>query len=137
MNVAPNAPGARETIHAEDVASPIGPYAHAVRHDHILYCTGQLPLDPESGELGGTSIVDQARLCLENLERVCRAADTALANAARVGIYAVDLSAFREINAVYRQFFPDEPPARTMIGVASLPMGAEIEMDAIVIIPEG
>lgn len=124
-----------QAVNAADVAAPIGPYVHAVRHGAALYCTGQLPLPPEGGELVPGGPAAQAEQCLENLERVCAAAGTTLANALRVCIYAVDLSAFADVNQVYARRFGDRPPARTTIGVAALPMGAAVEMDAIVALP--
>jgi reactive intermediate/imine deaminase len=119
-------------FNAPGVPDPIGPYSHAVRHAGVLYLTGQLPLDPASGSIESDDVAEQARRCLENLAGVCAAAGTGLERTLRVGIYMQDLSAFPAVNAVYAEFFPDHLPARTTIGVAALPMGALVEMDAIV-----
>lgn len=124
----------RTTIVAPDVAAPIGPYCHAVRHGDVLYCTGQLPLPPAGGTLVDGGVREQALQCLRNLEAVCAAAGTELARALRVSIYMLDLAAFGDVNEVYKGFFGGEPPARTTIGVAGLPLGALIELDAIVAI---
>jgi 2-iminobutanoate/2-iminopropanoate deaminase len=122
----------RETVHAADAPAAIGPYSHAVRSGGLLFCSGQIPLDPASGELVGPGVAAQARRCLENLEAVARAAGTTLRRAVRITIYMVDLSAFAEVNEVCGEFFVADPPARATVGVAALPRGAGVEIDAIV-----
>lgn len=112
----------------------IGPYSHAVRSGDLLFCSGQIPLDAASGELVSVSVEAQARRCLENLEAVCQAAGTTLTRALRITIYMVELAAFAEVNAVCAEYFPREPPARVTVGVAELPRGALVEIDAIVAI---
>jgi 2-iminobutanoate/2-iminopropanoate deaminase len=124
----------RETVHAADAPAAIGPYSHAVRSGRLLFCSGQIPLDPLSGELVGPGAAAQARRCLENLEAVARAAGTTLRRAVRITIYMVDLSAFVEVNEVCGEFFATDPPARATVGVAALPRGAAVEIDAIVAI---
>jgi 2-iminobutanoate/2-iminopropanoate deaminase len=119
-------------IHAAGAPAAIGPYSHAVRVGDLLLCSGQIPLDPVSGELAGSSPAEQSRRCLENLEAVCEAAGTTLQRAARMTIYMTDLGAFAEVNEVYGSFFEREPPARVTVGVAALPRGAQVEIDAIV-----
>ncbi len=124
--------GERQTVHAPGAPGAIGPYSHAVRHGGLLYCSGQIPLDPQSGELVVVGPGAQARRCLENLEAVCAAAGTTLARAVRITIYMVELSGFAEVNEVCSEFFADDPPARVTIGVAALPRDAAVEIDAIV-----
>ncbi len=125
--------GEREIIQAAGAPPAIGPYSHAVRAGGLLFCSGQLPLDPASGELMGASAGEQARRCLENLRAVCEAAGAALERAVSVSIYMTDLGAFAEVNEVYGAFFAGgEPPARVTVGVAALPRGAYVEIDAIV-----
>ena len=125
----------REVVTALGAPAAIGPYSHAVRAGGLLFCSGQIPLDPESGEIVGDSPAEQARRCLENLQAVCAAAGASLADAVRCTVYMTDLSAFAEVNAAYGEFFPADPPARVAIGVAALPKGAEVEIDAIVALP--
>ena len=125
-------PGERETIDAPGAPQAIGPYSHAARAAGLLFCSGQIPLDPRSGELVGDTPAEQARRCLENLGEVCAAAGTSLARAVRLTIYTTRLSAFAEINEVYGSFFKESPPARAAVGVAELPKGALVEIDAIV-----
>jgi 2-iminobutanoate/2-iminopropanoate deaminase len=123
----------RETVTAEGAPAAIGPYSHAVRAGGLLFCSGQIPLDPADGELVGETPAEQAERCLLNLKAVCEAAGTSLANAVRLTVYMTDLSAFAEVNEIYGSFFADvEPPARVAIGVAALPKGAQVEIDAIV-----
>jgi 2-iminobutanoate/2-iminopropanoate deaminase len=122
----------RETVHARGAPSAVGPYSHAVRAGELLFCSGQIPLDPQSGEIVGASAAEQARRCLENLHAVCEAAGTSLERALRMTVYMTDLAAFAEVNEVYGSFFGEDPPARVAVGVAALPRGAQVEIDAIV-----
>ncbi len=123
----------RHTVTAPGAPAAIGPYSHAVRAaGELLFCSGQIPLDPASGELVGVSAGEQARRCLENLSAVCAAAGTTLDQAVRVTIYMTNLGQFAEVNEVCAELFPDDPPARVTIGVAGLPRGAQVEIDAVV-----
>jgi 2-iminobutanoate/2-iminopropanoate deaminase len=122
----------RETVHAAEAPAALGPYSHAVRSGGLLFCSGQIPLDAASGELIVGSAAAQARRCLENLDTVARAAGTTLARAVRITIYMVELGAFAEVNDVCAEVFPDDPPARATVGVAALPRGAGVEIDAVI-----
>ena len=129
-------PHNREPVTASGAPAAIGPYVHAIRAGGLLFCSGQIPLDPRTGDMVGTTPADQAGRCLENLAAVCAAAGTSLGNAVRVTIYTTDMSAFASINEVYGSFFESSPPARVAIGVAALPRGAQVEMDAVVAFPD-
>ena len=122
----------RIAIDAPRAPAAVGPYSHAVRAGDLLICSGQIPLDPASGEIVGESPAEQARRCLENLSAVCEAAGTALARAVRLTVYMTDLGAFADVNEVYGSFFPEDPPARVAVEVSGLPKGAQVEIDAIV-----
>jgi 2-iminobutanoate/2-iminopropanoate deaminase len=122
----------RKTIDAAAAPAAVGPYSHAVQANGLLFCSGQIPLDPATGEIVGETPAEQARRCLENLQLVCEAAGTKLEDAVRCTVYMTDLSAFAEVNEVYAEFFPSEPPARAAVGVSALPKGAQVEIDAIV-----
>jgi 2-iminobutanoate/2-iminopropanoate deaminase len=122
----------REIVQAPGAPAAIGPYSHAVLAAGLLFCSGQIPLDPATGELVGETPAEQARRCLENLSTVCDAAGTTLRDAVRITIYMTDLAAFGEVNEVYATFFESDPPARVTIGVAQLPKGAQVEIDAVV-----
>ncbi len=129
--------GSRQIVDAPGAPAAIGPYSHAVLVDlraagELLFCSGQIPLDPASGELIGASAAEQARRCLENLQAVCAAAGTTLGRAVRMTIYMTDLERFGEVNEVYAEFFAADPPARVTVGVAALPRGAQVEIDAVV-----
>jgi 2-iminobutanoate/2-iminopropanoate deaminase len=125
----------REPVTAIGAPAAIGPYSHAVRAGHLLFCSGQIPLDPESGKLVGKTPAAQATQCLKNLQAVCGAAGAALSDAVRCTVYMTDLGAFAAVNEVYAKFFASDPPARVAIGVAALPKGAQVEIDAIVALP--
>jgi 2-iminobutanoate/2-iminopropanoate deaminase len=124
--------GNREPVSASDAPAAIGPYVHAVAASGLLFCSGQIPLDPRTGDLVGATAADQAGRCLENLAAVCHAAGVTLGDAVKVTIYMTDMSEFASVNEVYASFFESSPPARVAIGVAALPRGAQVEMDAVV-----
>jgi 2-iminobutanoate/2-iminopropanoate deaminase len=126
----------REVITAIGAPAAVGAYSHAIRAGGLLFCSGQIPLDPESGALVAGTPGDQARQCLENISVVCAAAGASLSDAVKVTIYLVDMEAFAEVNAVYEQYFESDPPARVAIGAAALPKGAQVEVDAIVALPD-
>ncbi len=126
----------RQPINADAAPAAVGPYSHAVRHGGLLFCSGQLPLDPASGQIVDATPAEQARRCLANLTLVCEAAGTTLQQALRCTIYMTDLGAFAEVNEVWAEFFPAEPPARAAVGVAALPKGAQVEIDAIVAVAD-
>jgi 2-iminobutanoate/2-iminopropanoate deaminase len=126
----------RHPVMADGAPKPAGPYSHAVESNGLLFCSGQVPLDPETGKLVEGSIGDHARRCLENLRIVCAERGAELSDAVRVAVYVTDISTFAQVNEVYGEYFGDGLPARTTIGVAALPGGAQIEMDAIVALPD-
>jgi 2-iminobutanoate/2-iminopropanoate deaminase len=126
----------RHAVTALDAPAAIGPYSQAVRAGGLLFCSGQIPLDPETGELSGTTPGEQARRCLENLRAVCAAGGASLSDAVRITVYLTDMAAFAEVNDVYATFFEADPPARVAIGVAALPRGAQVEVDAVVALPD-
>jgi 2-iminobutanoate/2-iminopropanoate deaminase len=126
----------RHAVTALGAPAPAGPYSHAVRSGGLLFCSGQTPLDPDTGKLVEGSIGAQAERCLRNLELVAAAAGAQLSDAVRVSVYVTDMATFPQVNEAYAAFFGAEPPARTTIGVASLPLGAQVEIDAIVALPD-
>ena len=116
--------------------APVGPYSQAVEHDGWIFASGQIPLDPASGELVGGEIEDQARQVLTNLRAVLEAAGAELHDVVRTTIYLIDLSHFPRVNAVYAEYFTGEPrPARATVQVTALPLGAAVEIDAIAVKP--
>jgi 2-iminobutanoate/2-iminopropanoate deaminase len=126
----------REPVTAVGAPAAVGPYSHGVVAGGLLFCSGQTPLDPDTNELVEGTVGDRTRRCLDNLAAVCAAAGAQLADAVRCGVYVTDLGAFAEVNAAYAEYFPGQPPARTTIGVAALPLGTDVEIDAIVALPD-
>jgi 2-iminobutanoate/2-iminopropanoate deaminase len=126
----------RSVVTTIGAPAAIGPYSHAVRSGGLLFCSGQIALDPETGQLAGDSPADQLRQCLENLSVVCAAAGASLSDAVRLTVYVTDMGAFGPVNETYEQYFDSDPPARVAIGVAALPRGAQVEVDAIVALPD-
>jgi 2-iminobutanoate/2-iminopropanoate deaminase len=126
----------RETVHAEGAPAAAGPYSHAVISNGLIFLSGQTPVDPDTGSLIEGSIGDQTRRCLDNLAIVAAAAGAQLADAVRVGIYVTDISTFRDVNEAYGTYFESDPPARSTIGVAALPLGAHVEIDCVLAVPD-
>jgi 2-iminobutanoate/2-iminopropanoate deaminase len=123
----------RTQIQTDAAPAAIGPYSQAVRTGDLLFCSGQIPLEPTTGELVKDDIEGQARRCLENLVGVAEAAGGSLANAVRCTVYLTDMNDFARVNEVYGEFFGGgDPPARVAVAVAALPKGADVEIDAIV-----
>ncbi len=123
----------RDPISTDSAPAAIGPYSQGMSTGGLLFCSGQIPLEPSTGELVKDDIEGQARRCLENLAAIAEAAGGKLANAVRCTVYLTDMNDFARVNEVYGEFFGgDDPPARVAIGVAALPKGADVEIDAIV-----
>jgi 2-iminobutanoate/2-iminopropanoate deaminase len=127
----------RETVTAVGAPDAVGPYTHAVKAGGLIFCSGQIPLNPDTGDLAGDSPGEQARRCLENLSIVAAAAGASLGeDAVKLTVYLTDMKAFAEVNEVYGEFFEGDPPARVAFGVAALPKGAQVEIDAILAVPD-
>ena len=122
----------RKAVSTDSAPAAIGPYSQGMRVGDLLFCSGQIPLDPSTGELVKQDVDGQARRCLENLEAICAAAGGSLSNAVRCTVYLGDMNDFGRVNEVYAEFFGDDPPARVAIAAAGLPKGADVEIDAIV-----
>ena len=125
-------PDVRHAVTAFGAPSVVGPYSHAVAGGGLLFCSGQVPLDPATGKLLEGTLAEETARCLENLSIVCAAGGARLTDAVRCTVYLSDMSTAAEVNEAYAAVFHDAPPARTMIGVAALPLGARVEIDAIV-----
>ena len=126
----------RHAVTAPDAPRPAGPYSHAVQSGGLLFCSGQVAIDPATGRLVEGGPGDQVRQCLENLQMVARAGGCELADAVRMTVYVTDMGAFGEVNEAYGSFFAADPPARVTIGVAALPGGADVEVDAVIALPD-
>ncbi|WP_300619853.1 RidA family protein [Dokdonella sp.] len=123
----------RTIIHSDRAPKAIGPYSQAVRTGNTLYLSGQTPIDPAAGKLVDGDIGAQARQVFENLKAVLAAADASFDQVVRVGIYLTDLGHFAAVNEVMKQYFREPFPARSTIGVAALPLGAQVEIDMVAV----
>jgi reactive intermediate/imine deaminase len=121
----------RTIVHSEHAPAAIGTYSQAVRVGNTVYLSGQTPLDPKTMELVPGDFEAQTRRVFENLKAVAAAAGGTLNHAVRVGIYVTDLGNFPTVNKVMAEYFTQPYPARTTIGVASLPRGAAVEIDCV------
>ena len=124
----------RSVISTDQAPKAIGTYSQAVKVGGTVYLSGQIPLDPATMELVGGDMEAQILRVFENLKAVCEAAGGSLANIAKLNIFLVDLAHFALVNEVMARYFDEPYPARAAIGVASLPKGAQVEMDAIMVI---
>jgi reactive intermediate/imine deaminase len=125
----------RTIIHTDSAPKAIGPYSQAVKAGNTVYFSGQIPLDPATGELVGGDITVQTQRVFANLAAVCAAAGGSLADLVRVGIYLVDLGDFAAVNAVMAESCTQPYPARSTIEVSALPRGARVEIDAVMVLP--
>ena len=121
----------RQIIHTERAPQAIGTYSQAVRAGDTVYLSGQVPLDPATTQLVSGDFEAQVRRVFENLKAVAQAAGGSLANAVKVNIYLTDLGNFPKVNEVMAQYFDKPYPARTTLGVAQLPRGAQVEIECV------
>lgn len=124
----------RTPVSTPDAPAAIGPYSQAVRAGDTVYFSGQIPLDPVSGEIVTGDITAQARRAFDNLKAVAEAAGGSLDDIVRVGLYVTDLGEFAQVNAVMAEYFEAPFPARSTIEVPALPKGARFEVDAVMVL---
>lgn len=122
---------AKQIIHTDNAPAAIGTYSQAVRAAGAVYLSGQIPLDPATGQLVGGDIRAQIHQVFRNLAAVAHAAGLGLDSAVKVNIFLTDLANFAPVNEIMAEYFPQPYPARAAIGVAALPRGAAVEADAI------
>ena len=122
----------KKTIVATEKApAAVGPYSQAVRVGELVFCSGQIPLDPDSGDLVSGSITDQTRRCMQNLSAVLEAAGTSLTAVVKVTVFLTSIDDYAEFNEAYASFVGAEPPARAAFAVSALPRGASVEIECI------
>lgn len=121
----------RQIISTPDAPQAIGTYSQAVRIGPTVYISGQIPLDPATGQLVSGDIEVEIRRVFDNLAAIAKAAGGSLRHAVRVTVYLIDLAHFAKVNEVMAQYFPEPWPARAALGVAQLPRGARVEIDCI------
>lgn len=124
----------RTPIHTDLAPAAIGPYSQAVRMGDTVFLSGQIPLDPATGDIVPGDVAAQARQSFDNLKAVCEAAGGSLDRIARLGLYLTDLGDFAAVNAVMAEYFQAPYPARSTIEVSGLPKGAAFEVDAILVL---
>lgn len=124
----------KQVITAADAPAAIGPYSQAIRVGNMVFTSGQIPLHPQTGEIVGATAAEQARQVLQNLQAVLQAAGASLQNVVKTTIFLTDLGQFAAVNAVYAEFFPDNPPARSTVQVAALPRGVQVEIEAVAVV---
>lgn len=124
----------REALHTDLAPAAIGTYSQAVRVGDTVYLSGQIPLDPATMELVPGPIEAQIRRVLDNLQAVARTAGGELSDIVKLNVYLTDLVHFQQVNAIMAEYFGPPYPARAAVGVASLPRGAAVEMDAVLVL---
>lgn len=121
----------REVVPASGVPQPIGPYSVGIRADGMVYASGNIGIDPVTGDLVGGGIEAETRQALSNLEKVLESGGSSLSMVVKTTVFLADLDSYTKMNAVYAGFFPEDPPARSAVEVARLPKGAAVEIEAI------
>ncbi len=121
----------RNVVTSENAPKAIGPYSVAIQTENLVFCSGQLGLDPATGELVSADVEAQTRQALTNLKNVLEAAGSSLENVVKTTVFLKDMADFPKMNAVYGEFFASNPPARSTIAVAGLPKGGLVEIEAI------
>jgi len=123
----------KEIIFTQKAPKAIGPYSQAVKAGGFLFVSGQIPINPESGNLMIASIEEQANQVILNLKSICEAAGSGLEDIVKLTIYLTDLGNFAKVNEAMLEYFPEPYPARATVEISALPLGVNVEMDAIVI----
>jgi len=121
-------------LHSDDAPKAIGPYSQAVKAGNVIYTSGQVSLDPKTGELVTADFTAQARRVFENLKAVLKAAGADFRNVTKATVFLTDLANFQTLNSIYAEYFGDHKPARTTVQVAGLPKGAAVEIDLIAVL---
>jgi len=125
----------KEIIHTDKAPKAIGPYSQAIRTDSMIYTAGQLGLDPATGELVHGFVEEQTRQALTNLKNVLEEAGSTMGHVVKTTVFLKEMIDFSKMNAVYAEFFGENPPARSTIAVAGLPKGGLVEIEVIALVP--
>lgn len=127
----------KKVISTEAAPAAVGPYSQAIRAGSMVFCAGQIPLHPQSGQIESKDVGDQAKQVLENLSAVLRAEQLNFSHVVKTTVFLTDLSDFQTVNEIYAGYFRENPPARSTIQVSALPKGARVEIEAIAVAEEG
>jgi len=125
----------KETIKTENAPKAIGPYSVGVKAGHFLFTAGQIGLDPSTGEIVKGGIEAETRRVMTNIRGILEAAGTSLDKVVKTTVFLMDMGDFARMNAIYGEFFPSEPPARSTVQVAGLPKGALVEIEVVALTP--
>ena len=123
----------KKVIYTEKAPKAIGPYSQAIRTDSFIFTAGQVGLDPTTGELVAGTVEEQTRQALSNLRNVIEAAGSSMDNVVKTTVFLKDMADFPKMNAIYAEFFGENPPARSTVAVVALPKGGLVEVEAVVI----
>ncbi|HEY7875725.1 MAG TPA: RidA family protein [Actinomycetota bacterium] len=126
----------RTTITTDAAPAAVGPYSQAIAANGLVFCSGQIPLDPTTGELVDGSIGDQTRRCMQSLAAVLEEAGSSVDRIVKVTVYLADIADYADFNTAYGEFVGDSPPARAAFAVKDLPKGARIEIECIALVGE-
>jgi 2-iminobutanoate/2-iminopropanoate deaminase len=124
----------KETISTENAPGAIGPYSQAVKTGNMVFCSGQIPIDPTTGEFVSSDVAEQTRQVLKNLSAVLKASGTDLNNVVKTTVFLADMNDFTAMNEIYAEFFSENKPARATVQAARLPRDARVEIDCIAVI---
>ena len=127
----------KKIISTSEAPAAIGPYSQAVRSGNFLFCSGQIPLDPASGQIISGDIATQTRRVLDNIGAVLKAEGLTFENIVKTTIFLTDLGDFQTVNEIYGSYFKQNPPARSTVQVSGLPKGANVEIEVIARVEEG
>jgi len=123
----------REIIHTENAPAAIGPYSQGVRAGGFIFFSGQIPIDPASGEVVSGGIVPQTEQVMRNIEALLTASGTGFASVVKTTIFLTNLADFAQVNEIYGRRFPSAPPARSTVQVSALPKGVDVEIEVVVL----
>lgn len=118
-------------VHTSNAPEAVGPYSQAIASQNLVFCSGQVGLDPDTGELVPGTVADETRRALDNLSTVLDAAGTSIVHVLKVTAYLTNMNDFGEFNDAYAEYFGEDPPARATVGIAALPVGARVEVECI------
>ena len=121
----------KKIITTEKAPAAVGPYSQATATGNLVFTAGQIPLDPENGQLVTGDIEEQTHRVLQNVQALLQEAGSSLATVIKTTVFMTDLADFNRMNAVYSEYFPSEPPARSTVQVTALPLGAQIEIECV------
>ncbi len=127
----------KKIVSTKEAPAAVGPYSQAIRSGALLFCAGQIPLDPQSGQIVSDDISKQAKRVLENVSAVLRAENLNFSHVVKTTIFLTDMGDFQTVNEIYASYFRDDPPARSTVEVSALPKGAKVEIEVIAVANDG